>query len=457
MALIHKISQCGEYFILDVNTGAVHIVDELVYDLLDDEGLKSLDKLLGLYNNKYSEKDIKEAYSEIEELKEQGILYSKELYENIAKSYEKSPNYIKALCLNITHDCNLRCKYCFADEGKYHGERKVMSVEVGKKAIDFVIKHSGPRTNIEIDLFGGEPLMAMDEIKEIVTYGRKVEKEHNKNIRFTMTTNATLLNEDIMKYLNKEMENIVLSIDGRKEVNDDVRINAAGKGSFDTILPKIKQMVKERDADKIHYIRGTFTHAHLDFFKDIIFLADEGFKEISVEPVVLPDEHELAIKEEDIEELFDNYDKLYLEMLNRKKNGNSFNFYHFNIDLQGGPCAYKRISGCGAGHEYISVTPEGDIYPCHQFVGNNDFIMGNIFNEESGINSHITEEFKKAHLYNKPDCRECWARFYCSGGCQANNFNFNGDMRKPYEIGCKLQKKRVECAIALKAKLLEKN
>ncbi|SHH38729.1 thioether cross-link-forming SCIFF peptide maturase [Clostridium grantii] len=456
MALIHKFSQCGDYFLLDVNTGALHIVDELVYDLLDDEGMKPLQELLELYSDKYGEEVIKEAYGEINELVEEGSLYSKELYEEIAKTFEKSPNFVKALCLNITHDCNLRCKYCFADEGKYHGARKVMSAEVGKKAIDFVIKNSGPRTNIEVDLFGGEPLMAMKEIKEIVDYARSKEKESNKNIRFTMTTNATLLNEEIMDYLNEEMVNIILSIDGRKEVNDNVRIKHDGSGSFEAILPKIKEMVKRRDKSKTHYVRGTFTHENLDFYNDIMYLVNEGFKEISVEPVVLPDEHKLALREEDLEEIFNNYDKLYLEMLNRKKD-DIFNFYHFNIDLQGGPCAYKRISGCGAGHEYVSVTPEGDIYPCHQFVGNKEFYMGSIFDEDESMDTNIAEEFKKAHLYSKPICRHCWARFYCSGGCQANNFNFNGDMKIPYEIGCEMQKKRIECAIALKAKAMEEN
>jgi uncharacterized protein len=454
MALIHKFSQCGDYFLLDVNTGSLHIVDELVYDLLDDEGLKSLEELLDLYSEKHDKEIIKEAYAEIKELVEEGSLYSKELYEEIAKTFEKAPNFVKALCLNITHDCNLRCKYCFADEGKYHGARKVMSAEVGKKAIDFVIKNSGPRTNIEVDLFGGEPLMAMKEIKEIVEYARSKEKENNKNIRFTMTTNATLLSEEIMDYLNEEMVNIILSIDGRKEVNDNVRIKHDGSGSFEAILPKIKEMVKRRDKNKTHYVRGTFTHDNLDFYNDIMFLVNEGFKEISVEPVVLPDEHNLALREEDLKEIFENYDQLYLEMLNRKKD-DIFNFYHFNIDLQGGPCAYKRISGCGAGHEYVSVTPEGDIYPCHQFVGNKEFLMGNIFDEDKKMDSKITDEFKKAHLYSKPICRDCWARFYCSGGCQANNFNFNGDMKIPYKIGCEMQKKRIECAIALKAKAMD--
>lgn len=454
MSLVHKFIQNGEYYILDVNTGAVHIVDELVYDLLDEDTLKSKEELIELFKDKYSIEEIIEVYNEIMELKEEGFLYSEDTYEEIAIKGQDSKDFIKALCLNITHDCNLRCKYCFADEGKYHGARKIMSLEVAKKAIDFVIAHSGPRKNIEIDLFGGEPLIAIKEIKEIIKYAREQEKVHNKVIRFTMTTNATLLNDEIMEYMDKEMGNIVLSIDGRPEVNDKVRTRVDGSGTYEGILPKIKEMVDRRDKSKTYYVRGTFTHENIDFYNDIKHLADLGFKEISVEPVVLPDEHPLSLKEEDLPTIFENYDKLYEDMLERYENGNEFKFYHFNIDLQGGPCVYKRISGCGAGHEYIAVTPDGDIYPCHQFVGNEDFKLGTIFNEDKDINWEITKTFKSAHIYNKPACRECWARFYCSGGCQANNYNFNEDMHIPYEIGCKMQKKRIECAIALKSKLM---
>ncbi|KGM97041.1 radical SAM protein [Clostridium novyi A str. 4552] len=456
MALIHKFIQDGQYFVLDVNTGAVHIVDELVYDLLDDESLKSQEELIKEFENKYSEGEIKEVYSEILELKKEGYLYSEDSYEEIAKNSMKSKDFIKALCLNVTHDCNLRCKYCFADEGKYHGARKVMSPEVGKKAIDFVIAHSGPRKNIEVDLFGGEPLIAIKEIKEIIAYAREQEKIHNKVIRFTMTTNALLLNDEIMEYMDKEMGNIVLSIDGRKEVNDNTRIRVNGSGTYDSILPKIKEMVDKRDKSKQYYVRGTFTRDNTDFYYDVKHLADLGFKEVSVEPVVLPDEHELSLREEDLPTIFENYDLLYKDMLKRYEEGREFKFYHFNIDLQGGPCVYKRISGCGAGHEYIAVTPDGDIYPCHQFVGNEDFKIGTIYDEDEKLNFDIAKEFKEAHIYNKPKCRDCWAKFYCSGGCQANNYNFNGDIHKPYEIGCKMQKKRIECAIALKATKMDK-
>ncbi|KGN03465.1 radical SAM protein [Clostridium novyi A str. 4570] len=456
MALIHKFIQDGQYFVLDVNTGAVHIVDELVYDLLDDEALKSQEELIKEFKNKYSEEEIKEVYAEIVELKKEGYLYSEDTYEEIARNSMNSKDFIKALCLNVTHDCNLRCKYCFADEGKYHGARKVMSPEVGKKAIDFVIAHSGPRKNIEVDLFGGEPLIAIKEIKEIIAYAREQEKIHNKVIRFTMTTNALLLNDEIMEYMDKEMGNIVLSIDGRKEVNDNTRIRVNGSGTYDAILPKIKEMVDKRDKSKQYYVRGTFTRDNTDFYYDVKHLADLGFEEVSVEPVVLPDEHELSLREEDLPTIFENYDLLYKDMLKRYEENREFKFYHFNIDLQGGPCVYKRISGCGAGHEYIAVTPDGEIYPCHQFVGNEDFKIGTIYDEDEKLNFDIAKQFKEAHIYNKPQCRDCWAKFYCSGGCQANNYNFNGDIHKPYEIGCKMQKKRIECAIALKATKMDK-
>ncbi|GAA0780702.1 thioether cross-link-forming SCIFF peptide maturase [Hathewaya limosa] len=456
MALIHKFNQGNDYFVIDINSGSLHQVDELVYDLLDDEKIKSKDELINEYKEKYSKEEIEEAYEEIEELIKEEYLYTKDLYENIAIQTQKSPSFIKALCLNIIHDCNLRCKYCFADEGEYHGCRQRMSAEVGKKAIDYVIKHSGPRKNIEVDLFGGEPLMAMDTIKEVVSYARSIEKEHNKNIRFTMTTNCTLLNDEIMEYLNENMVNIVLSLDGRKQVNDKVRVRCDGTGSYEAIVPKINKMIEKRDKDKTHYVRGTFTRENIDFFEDIKHLAELGYKEISVEPVVLPDEHELSLREEDLPVIFEQYDKLYEEMCKRYEEGNEFNFYHFNVDLKGGPCVYKRISGCGAGHEYIAVTPEGDVYPCHQFVGNEEFKLGTIYDDDYKFNEELSDEFKAAHIYNKPKCKECWARFYCSGGCQANNYNFNGDIHIPYEIGCAMQKKRIECAIALKAKKMEK-
>ncbi len=453
MAKIHKFVQGGDFYAVDVNSGSVHVIDELVYDILDDNALDSKEETVKRLSSKYSTEDIEEAYDEIKELEDDGSLYSEDLYRDIAMNMGEEPSFIKALCLNIAHDCNLRCKYCFADEGEYKGKRMLMSAETGKKAIDFVLRKSGPRKNIEVDLFGGEPLIAFDTVKAIVDYAKEAEKAYNKNIRFTMTTNATLLTDEIMDYLDKNMGNIVLSIDGRKEVNDFVRARVDGSGSYDSILPKIRKMVEIRGKGKQYYARGTFTRANTDFFEDVKHLAQAGFDEISIEPVVLPAEHDLSLREEDLPKIFEQYDMLFEEMVKRHGEEDEFKFYHFNIDLQGGPCVYKRISGCGAGHEYVAVTPDGDVYPCHQFVGNEKFKMGSLDSEE--LDMSIADEFKNAHIYNKPECEECWARFYCSGGCQANNYNFNGDMHIPYKLGCEMQKKRVECAIALKSKFME--
>ncbi|MBU5454270.1 thioether cross-link-forming SCIFF peptide maturase [Caproiciproducens sp. MSJ-32] len=450
MALIHKFKQGENYFVLDVNTGAVHIVDELVFDLLDDNGMKSKEELLEKLSEKYEKEVVLEAYDEINELIKEGLLYTEDRYEEIAHSSMDDRDYIKAVCLNIIHGCNLRCKYCFADEGEYNGHKGVMSLETAKKAIDYVVKRSGPRRNIEIDLFGGEPTLIMDTIKEIIKYARENEKRWNKNIRFTMTTNSTLLNEEMMEFMDKEMGNIILSLDGRKSVNDKVRIKVDGSGSYDDILPNIKKMISKRTPGKTYYVRGTFTRANTDFYEDVMAMVNEGFREISIEPVVLPDDHLLSLREEDLETIMESYDKLYEDMARRKREKkDEYTFYHFNIDLNGGPCVYKRISGCGAGFEYVAITPQGEVYPCHQFVGKEEFKLGSIYDDT--YDAELGKKFKKAHIYNKPKCRECWAKFYCSGGCQANNYNFNGDMNIPYEIGCKMQKKRIECAIALKA------
>lgn len=438
--------------VLDVNSGAIHIVDDIVYDILEVFENNTEDFVVTKLKDKYEEQQIKEGFEEINSLVKEGMLYCEDQYKDIAVN-DEGPSYIKALCLNIAHDCNLKCKYCFASEGEYNGERKLMSPEVGKLAIDFVLKNSGPRNNIEVDLFGGEPLMNFEVVKKIVDYAREAEKPFKKNIRFTITTNATLLNPENMDYIDKNMGNVVLSIDGRKDVNDNIRTRYDGSGTFDYILPKIKEMVDKRDKSKQYYVRGTFTRDNLDFYEDVVFLANEGFKEISVEPVVLEENHPLSLRKEDLPKIFEQYDLLTEYMLQKQIKGEAFKFYHFNIDVNGGPCVYKRISGCGAGHEYVAVTPEGDIYPCHQFVGNNAFIMGNVFTGE--LNFDIMDTFKKGHIYNKPSCMDCWARFYCSGGCQANNYNFNKDIHIPYEIGCEMLKKRVECAITLKAKMSE--
>ena len=449
MSLIHKFKQGGKCFVLDVNTGAVHIVDELVYDLVDDNRLRSKEELVADFGAKYGADVVEEAYEELQELVAEGILYTEDQYEDIAHSSMDDRDYIKAVCLNIIHACNLRCKYCFADEGEYNGHKGKMSLETAKKAIDYVVKRSGPRKNIEIDLFGGEPTMMMDTIKEIIAYARENEAKWNKRIRFTMTTNATLLTDEMMDYMDKELENIILSIDGRKEVNDKVRIRFDGKGSYDQILPNIKKMVAKRDKTKAHTVRGTFTRENLDFYEDVKMMVDEGFREISIEPVVLEDGHPLALRKEDLPKIFESYDKLYDELVQKKVEGKEFNFYHFKVDLNGGPCVYKRISGCGAGFEYVAITPQGEVYPCHQFVGKEEYKLGSIYDDS--YNADLGMSFKKAHIYNKPKCRNCWARFYCSGGCQANNIAFNNDINNPYDIGCQMQKKRIECAIALKA------
>lgn len=449
MSIIHKFKQGGKCFVLDVNTGAVHIVDELVYDLVDDNKLRSKEELVADFGAKYGADVVEEAYEELQELVAEGILYTEDQYEDIAHSSMDDRDYIKAVCLNIIHACNLRCKYCFADEGEYNGHKGKMSLETAKKAIDYVVKRSGPRKNIEIDLFGGEPTMMMDTIKEIIAYARENEAKWNKRIRFTMTTNATLLTDEMMDYMDKELENIILSIDGRKEVNDKVRIRFDGKGSYDQILPNIKKMVAKRDKTKAHTVRGTFTRENLDFYEDVKMMVDEGFREISIEPVVLEDGHPLALRKEDLPKIFESYDKLYDELVQKKAEGKEFNFYHFKVDLNGGPCVYKRISGCGAGFEYVAITPQGEVYPCHQFVGKEEYKLGSIYDDS--YNADLGMSFKKAHIYNKPKCRNCWARFYCSGGCQANNIAFNNDINNPYDIGCQMQKKRIECAIALKA------
>ncbi len=450
--LIHKFKQGNEYYVLDVNTGSLHIIDKLIYDILNENGLETEDEVVKRINSNYDEDEIKEAYDELLQLMDNKELYTKDTYEEIARKSLEDISFIKALCLNVAHDCNLKCTYCFAEEGEYKGARCLMTFEVGKKAIDFVIEKSGPRKNIEIDLFGGEPLMVFDTVKKIVQYGKEAGLLHNKNIRFTLTTNATLLNDEIIDFIENNIENIILSIDGRKEVNDRIRKRADGKGSYDIIMPKIKKMVQRRGKDKQYYVRGTFTTKNTDFFYDVMHLVQNGFKEISIEPVVLPYDNELAIKYSDLEKIYNEYDKLTEEMTKRLNTDDKFKFYHFAVDLDGGPCIYKRISGCGAGHEYVSITPEGDIYPCHQFIGNKKFIMGNVMEET--FDQSLGEKFKEAHVYNKPKCNECWAKFYCSGGCQANNYNFNEDIHIPYDIGCKMQMKRIECALSLKSKEL---
>lgn len=438
---------------MDVNSGAIHVVDDVVYDVLPymEEGMEKK-AIAEKLKEKYTEEEVFEAVSDCEELKEAGTLFTEDTYKESVIDFKKRKTVVKALCLHIAHDCNLACRYCFAEEGEYHGRRALMSYETGKQALDFLIANSGSRRNLEVDFFGGEPLMNWQVVKDLVKYGREQEKIHNKNFRFTLTTNGVLLNDEIMEFANKEMANVVLSIDGRKEVHDYMRPFRKGKGSYDLIVPKFQKFAESRNQEK-YYVRGTFTHNNLDFSKDVLHLADLGFKQISVEPVVsLPDEP-YAIKEEDIPVICAEYDKLAAEMVKRHREGNDFNFFHFMIDLTGGPCVYKRLSGCGSGTEYLAVTPWGDLYPCHQFVGEDGFLLGNVF--EGIKNTDLVDEFKCCNVYAKEKCRNCFARFYCSGGCAANSYKLHGSINDAYDIGCELQKKRIECAIMIKAALAE--
>ena len=447
---------------MDVNSGSVHVVDDIVYDMIPlveplvKEGVKDADTVkaavLALGNIPYPEAEIKEAVDEVLELEKAGQLFMPDVYENYIFDFKNRETVVKALCLHIAHDCNLACQYCFAEEGEYHGRRALMSFEVGKKALDFLVANSGNRVNLEVDFFGGEPLMNWQVVKDLVAYGRSLEEPHNKKFRFTLTTNGVLLNDDILEFANKEMANVVLSIDGRKEVHDKMRPFRGGQGSYDLIVPKFQKVAESRDQMN-YYVRGTFTHHNPDFAQDVLHLADLGFQQISVEPVVAPPEEEYAIREEDIPMLKEEYDKLAKEMIERRRNGQRFNFFHFMIDLQGGPCVAKRLSGCGSGTEYLAVTPWGDFYPCHQFVGQEAFLMGNV---DTGIaNTAVRDEFKCCNVYAKEACKKCFAKFYCSGGCAANAYNFTGNINGTYDIGCELQRKRVECAIMLKAAELD--
>ncbi|MBO5469217.1 MAG: thioether cross-link-forming SCIFF peptide maturase [Lachnospiraceae bacterium] len=447
--MIHQYKNNGYNIVLDVCSGSVHVVDDLVYDVIALYEELSLDDIVKQLS-KYPENEIREAYDEITELKEAGQLFTEDVYKDAIIDFKKRKTVVKALCLHIAHDCNLACKYCFAEEGEYHGGRALMSYEVGKKALDFLIANSGNRVNLEVDFFGGEPLMNFQVVKDLVAYGRSKEKEFNKKFRFTLTTNGMLLDDDVMEFANKEMANVVLSIDGRKEVHDFMRPTRNGKGSYDLIIDKFKKMAEMRHQTN-YYVRGTFTHYNLDFSKDVLHLADMGFKQISAEPVVAPDDMDYAIREEDLPKLFEEYDALAKEMVEREKEGKGFNFFHFMIDLTGGPCLYKRLSGCGSGTEYLAVTPWGDLYPCHQFVGMEQFKLGNV---DTGIEkTDIVDEFKLCNVYAKDKCKDCFARFYCSGGCAANSYNFHGNLLDAYDVGCELERKRVECAIMIKAAL----
>lgn len=447
--MIHKYKLNGFNIVLDVNSGGVHIVDELTYDLLDNVEPpfteECPEKVLEKLSNVYNAEDVKTCYSEIVELYNDRILFSDDDYEKYAQYSVASP--VKAMCLNIAHDCNLRCKYCFASTGDFGKGRKLMSFETGKHAIDFLLEKSGDRQNLELDFFGGEPLMNFDVVKQIVKYARSREKEFNKKFRFTITTNGLLLDDDKIDFINKEMSNVVLSIDGRKEVNDYMRVRVDGTGCYDKILPAFKKLVAGR-GDKEYYVRGTFTNHNLDFADDVFALYDAGFDQISIEPVV-GDSDEYALTERDLPDVFNEYERLAKRIIENEKAGKKFNFFHFMIDLDQGPCAIKRLRGCGCGNDYVAITPDGDIFPCHQFVGMDEYKMGNI--DEGTFNMEMKQDFAKAHVYTKPECKKCWAKFYCSGGCNANNYQYMGDIRTAHKLSCQLEKKRLECAIMLKA------
>ena len=463
--MIHQYINNGFHIIMDVNSGSVHSVDPVMYDAVEivAERVPELaepqplpaevaEEVKERLSPTYGEAEVLEALEEIQYLIDAEELLTTDQYHDYVVDFKKRKTVVKALCLHIAHDCNLACQYCFAEEGEYHGRRALMSFEVGKKALDFLIANSGNRRNLEVDFFGGEPLMNWEVVKQLVEYGRSKEKEYNKNFRFTMTTNGVLLNDEIMEYCNREMSNVVLSLDGRKEVNDKMRPFRGGKGSYDLIVPKFQKFAEMR-GDRDYYVRGTFTRHNLDFSKDVMEFADLGFRSMSIEPVVAAPEEEYAIREEDLPQIMEEYDRLAEEYLKRKKEGRGFNFFHFNIDLNQGPCVAKRLSGCGSGTEYLAVTPWGDLYPCHQFVGQEEFLLGNV---DTGVtNERIRDEFKLCNVYAKDKCRDCFARFYCSGGCAANSYNFHGSITDAYDIGCAMQKKRIECAIMIKAALAE--
>ncbi len=448
--MIHQFKMAGYNIVLDICSGSVHVVDEIAYDIISMFEKNDKDTITAELKEKYNEvspADIEECYNQVEVLKENGKLFTPDTFESKAGDLKaKTSGVIKALCIHIAHTCNLNCEYCFASQGKYQGERALMSFETGKQALDFLVANSGNRKNLEVDFFGGEPLMNFDVVKKMVEYARSIEKEHNKNFRFTLTTNGMLIDDDVIEFANKEMSNVVLSLDGRKEIHDRYRVDYQGKGSWEKIVPKFQKLVEARGG-KNYYMRGTFTHANPDFLNDIKVMLDLGFTELSMEPVVCAKGDPSELTEEDMPVVKEQYEKLAELMLQKDKEGKPFTFYHYMIDLTGGPCIYKRISGCGSGTEYMAVTPWGDLYPCHQFVGDEKFKLGDIYN---GVNNtKIQEEFLSCNVYARPDCKDCWAKLYCSGGCAANAYHATGSIKGIYKYGCELFRKRMECAIAV--------
>lgn len=448
--MVHCYKNNGYNIVLDSNSGSVHAVDEVAFEVIDKYESRSKEEIILELCAKYPEitaDDIEEIFQDIEELKKEGKLFSEDKFKDLQIDIKARPTQLKALCLHIAHDCNMCCKYCFAGEGEYSGDRSLMSFEVGKRALDFLIEQSGSRKNLEVDFFGGEPLLNFDVVKQLVAYARSIEKEKGKNFRFTLTTNGVLLNDEVMEWANKECYNVVLSLDGRKETNDRMRRTRNDKGTYDLILPKFQKMAKERNQQG-YYIRGTYTHYNTDFANDILHLADLGFEQLAMEPVVTDPKMDYALQESDIPKLKDQYDLLAKEMCKRNREGKGFTFFHYMIDLEGGPCIYKRISGCGVGTDYMAVTPWGDLYPCHQFVGDDKFLLGNVFD---GVkNTDIVNEFKLCNVYSREACQDCFAKLYCSGGCSANAYHTTGKITGTCDMSCELHRKRVENAIMIK-------
>ena len=459
--MIHQYKLNGYNIVLDVHSGSIHVVDDVAYDIIHalnqgETNSSIVEQILAKYkdNPDVTSEEILEVLDDIETLKNQRKLFTEDIYEPNAYDLKNRHTDVKALCLHVAHTCNLNCSYCFASQGNFNGERGLMSFETGKQALDFLVENSGERVNLEVDFFGGEPLMNWQVVKDLVAYARSIEKDHNKNFRFTLTTNGVGIDDDVIDFANKEMHNVVLSLDGRKDVHDRLRKTASGEGSYDIILPKFKKLVESRGG-KGYYMRGTFTHNNVDFTEDIFHMADMGFTELSMEPVVGPPDDPFALTDADLPVLFNQYEILAKEMIKRKKSGNGFTFYHYMIDLNHGPCIYKRISGCGSGTEYFAVTPWGDLYPCHQFVGDDNYKMGDIWNGVT--NELVRQNFKMCNVYARQECKDCWAKLYCSGGCAANAYHATGDIKGVYDYGCKLFKKRMECAIMLQIALQEEN
>ena len=452
--MLHQYKLGGYNIVLDTCSGSVHSVDDVAYDIIAMYESADKAEIVRAMMDKYghredvTEEEIRLCIDDVAALKNMGKLFTPDTFAPMAGTLkERSGDVVKALCLHVAHTCNLNCSYCFASQGKYHGDRALMSFEVGKRALDFLIEHSGTRRNLEVDFFGGEPLMNWDVVKELVKYARSVEKAHGKNFRFTLTTNGVLIDEDVIEFSNREMSNVVLSLDGRKEIHDRLRVDYAGNGSYERIVPKFKEFVKSRGG-KNYYMRGTFTHANPDFTKDVFHMADMGFTELSMEPVVCAEGDPAGLTPEDIETVKEQYEVLACEMLKRQDEGRPFTFYHYMLDLTEGPCIYKRISGCGSGTEYMAVTPWGDLYPCHQFVGEEAYKLGNIW--DGVTNTALREEFRACNAYSRPECKDCWAKLYCSGGCAANAYHATGTITGVYKPGCELFKKRIEGAIMMR-------